>query len=480
MVRFALQNAVLTLIADVATRLSGTILMILVARQLGEAEAGRYVLGNGYVFLLLPVALWGLDQIFIRDVAGDQDAAMHQFANYLVLRLVISGALWAGLALLMALGRPYEAETNRFIAALGGLLVSEGVVNLAQTYLVLVNRSLASAGVAVAAGSVRVLAAYHLLANLGHSRLIPSLLVGVGWLQAAALLLYVGRHLPVKLSHLDSSFCRAALFSAFPLVPIGLMISLEAQIGTLILSFFRGEADVGIYGMATTVVSAAGLLAQSVRTGVYPVLAQVHRSSRERFALVYERLWRYLAILALPLMMLLFVLAGVIVRRIFDVDAPAAVTALQALSLLPVFSFLNIPSARVMVLEDQQTTMMRFFFVSTGLNVVFSVVGAAALGVLGVALARVISMAILFAMLVSFVRKHVVPAAGWRRMGRLGLAGIAATVIVIVVHNTISPLWGALLTVLGYALAVTIFGAVTPLEVQWLRNEFGRFGSGGS
>jgi O-antigen/teichoic acid export membrane protein len=480
MFRFALHNAAFTLIADVATRLSGTIFMIMVARQLGKADLGRYVLGNSYVFLLVPVVFWGFDQIFIRDVASDQIAVGQQFSNYLALRLIISTLLWAFLAAFMMIVRPYEVETNRFIAILGGLLVSEGCVNLAQTYLVLVNDSWVSAGVAVVAGFIRVLAAYLLLPALGHSRFVPALLVLVGWLQAGALFFFVARCLQFTPHLLDRSFCRVALLSAFPLVPIGLMVSIEAQIGTLILSFFHGETDVGIYGMAATIVSAAGLLSQSVRTGVYPVMARVHRSSPDQFAAVYERLWRYLAIIAIPLMLLLMILADVIVAYIYNVDAPAAVMALRVLALIPALSFLNIPSARAMILENRQQKMMKFFFVSTGLNVLLSVFGAMTLGILGIALARVVSMAILFGMLIVFVYRHIVPTTGWYWMRRLGLACITISAVVFIVPEVVPSIWTALLVFLVYLFVVVTFGIVTTSEMQWFWNEFVRTAEGGS
>ena len=49
MLRAFLSNTLFSLITDVSTRLSTALLMILLARRLGEAAAGVYTLSNNYI-----------------------------------------------------------------------------------------------------------------------------------------------------------------------------------------------------------------------------------------------------------------------------------------------------------------------------------------------------------------------------------------------------------------------------------------------
>ncbi len=71
MLRSILSNSLFSFASDVASRLSSALLLVLIARQLGEIEAGVFTLGNNYTLILSAIAIWGLDQLLIQRVAHD-------------------------------------------------------------------------------------------------------------------------------------------------------------------------------------------------------------------------------------------------------------------------------------------------------------------------------------------------------------------------------------------------------------------------
>lgn len=468
--RSLLSNAFFTLVSDLASRISWTLLMIFTTRRSGAFGAGIFSIGSNYVFMLLPIVLWGLDQVLVRDVAGDLASGGRYFVNFLVLRISLAIVTWAGLAAFIWLGHPYRQATNSYVAWLGGMLLSEAVINLAHALFVILDRSWYSAAVAVSAGLLRLVSGvFVLVLDLPLDAMAVALVV-TGWAQAVVLVWLVVRLLEPSLSQFDLVFCSKQLGLALPFVLIGLLIAVEAQIGSILLSFFRGEEAVGAYGMANTLISGIALVSQALRVGVFPVLTRLYDSHSSSFRQAYERLWRYLSAASLPLVILVWLFANPMLTLLYGLEAVRSVRTLQILAPVLVCYFLNIPSARMMILAHRQRTMMYFFIVSTIANLAISFLGGRILGAQGIAVARVISMSLLFVLNAVYVHSRVLswspwPTVRWSVVAALGMLGV-----ILLLPSSSIGVQGTLGTV-AYGLLLVGLGGVPKKDRQWLRDK---------
>lgn len=471
MLRSFLSNTFFSLITDVSARLSSALLMILIARRLGEAAAGVFTLSSNYILILSAVALWGLDQLLIPKLAQDRSLSGRYLTHFYAIRLAISPLLWLLLAALMLSLQPYLPQTNWFIALAGGVLVSNSISNLAQSLLVVEERLWISAIISTAVGVLLVASSAAAIWQGLPLEIIAALLVATSWLQAAILTWSARKHLWPAGLRFDLGFCRRQLVEGFPFVPIILFIALEAQLGGILLSLYHSETVVGTYGMANTVVSGLALISQAVRLGIFPEMARLHRAEDDRFARLYERSWRYLAIVSLPLAALLVLLAGPIIDLLYGHPAPEAATTLRLLAPTLIFYFLNIPNARLMILRDRQRVLAFLFAISGAANLVAGLLLIPAYGAPGVAIARVLSMSILFILSHYYVHNNILAARVWRALWP-PLAATAAMALLVFVPLRGAPLLARSLGgAATYAVLLVALKAIPADEWRRLHNK---------
>ena len=467
MLRSIVSNSAFSFVSDVASRLSSALLLILIARQLGEAEAGMFTLGNNYALILSAIALWGLDQLLIQNVAHDRRLSGQYFTHFLMIRMVLAPVLWALLAAFILGLQPYQPLTNRVIAVMGGTLIGLSVSNLVQSLLISQERMWLSALVSTVVSGLLLVTSFAAFSSGLGMEALALLIVVASWIQAAVLVWVSRKDLYPAGFRLDLSFSWRELGAGFPFVPIGLFIALEAQLGAVLLSFFHSEAAVGTYGMANTIVAALALLSQALRLGIFPAMARLYPTDHDRFVRLYERAWRYLAIIGFPVVILLVLFSEWIIYFVYRRPAPDAVLTLQWLAPTLLFYFLNIPNARLMILAGRQRMLARLFAISAFVNVLVGLLLIPHYGAPAVAMARVTSMAVLFTLGNVYVHRRILAARPWQLIWK---PTVAAAIMALVVFVAL-PEWPLLVSGL---IGVAVFGVLLILlraipTDDWLR-----------
>jgi O-antigen/teichoic acid export membrane protein len=375
------------------------------------------------------------------------------------------------LATLILSAQIYHPHTSRFIALAGGVLVGNSISNLVQSLLVVQGRVRLSAVVSMTTGVLLVLCSAAAISNNLPLEILAALLVLASWLQAAILTWSARRYLWPARFRFDLDFCKRQLAAGFPFVPIVLFIALEAQLGGILLSLFHSETAVGYYGMANTIVAGLALFSQAVRIGIFPSMARLHRVEGDHFARLYERAWRYLSIISMPMVAILVLLAEWIILIVYRSSAPEAVMTLQLLAPTLIFYFLNIPNARLMILENRQRTLAYLFAVSGVANVLAGLLLIPAYGTPGVAIARVLSMSILFALSQYYVSKNILATQTWRFVWQPLVATAAMGFVVFVPLAGSSILVRSVIGVAAYGVLLVCLRAIPKEDWHWLRQK---------
>jgi O-antigen/teichoic acid export membrane protein len=473
MLKSVLSNSFFSLLTDIANRLSQTLILVLVTRRLGESAIGLLTLSNNYVLILLPIALWGLGQILIRDISRDPSLSTYYFTHFAIIRLVISLIIWGGMSILLLTLQPYAPETNHSIVVMGGVIVGDSLSYLGKSLFVALERVWCPALVALGMGILRIIMGFCVLVkNQGIETLIQSLVLA-SWIHAAILMLLTHKTLQAKKTNLNASFYRKNLKLGLPFVPIALFIALENQLGGILLSFSHSEAAVGYYGMANIVISALALISQAARVGIFPKMARYYQTKNgcDHFIRLYESSWRYLSIISLPLTGLLLLFSNQIIHLIYHKNAWQASATLQILAPTIFFYFLNIPNARLMILENKQHIMAYFFAISTGINISVSILLIPCLGPRAIAAARVVSMSTLFALNYTYVHKMILPLHPWRWIWHPMIAFTAMLFVIFIVLPRVSVCIRGLLGIATYVSSLIHLGAIPTSDWKWLRKK---------
>jgi O-antigen/teichoic acid export membrane protein len=445
--------------------------MILVARRMGEAGAGVFALGNNYVFLFLPVVQWGLDQLIVKDLASRTHLAGRYFVNFLAARIVLALLLWASLIAGAFYIYPYSYPTVHFIALLGGVLISDGIIDLVHSLFVILDCSKYSTFVSLGAGMLRAIGGGGVILGGCSILVLAMVLVLVGWLQASMMLVLARRVITYTSIQIDSAFIYRKLKVSFPITIIGFLIATESQIGGIFLSFFRGERALGVYGMANVVISALAMLSKAIRVGIFPLLTRLYDDGKQNFVTIYQRLWRYLVFFAFLITSFVILFSGEIMHLLYGFDGDRSRAILIVLAPLLIFYFLNIPSARMMILANHQKRMAYFFLVSTGVNLIASFLGARFLGAVGIASARIVSMSCLFFLNTIYVHSRIYSWAPWYTIGRGGVALVGMLAVFFLTMHFMPSVLSSILSILVYIIIILLLKGLLGSEICWLIGE---------
>jgi O-antigen/teichoic acid export membrane protein len=458
-------NTTLVLGTRVVSRLVALVMVIVLARHLGDDAYGRYTTLIAYSALVSVVADLGLSPLYTREAARQPDDLPWYLGTLLTGKVFL--AVTASLIFAIALAT----------AGLGGLIVPGAALLVLTTYANLLRNTFYALGrlefEAIAIVAEIAIQAGLILAGARAGQ-------GVGyfvWAYAGSFgftCLYCLAVITVfRLGRLSFRFDRALfrrwLRLAFPFALGAFLTNLYFRADVPILQHFKPFHEVGWYQFAYKPFESLQFVPLAVQAVAYPLLGVYFRDARHRLGIAYARFFKILVVLGWPLTVGTFVLAGP-VGRLFQLY-PESIPALRILALAIVFLFANSAFTAMLYAVDRQD----LFAWATGVAVVVNV---------GLNLAFIPRYGYLAASAITVVTEAAFSVAGWffvARTERLAwlqvswrtlLAGLLmGAVLYPLSHRAIYV--SAPLGLAGYVAALWMLRAVRREELDLVLRGFG-------
>jgi O-antigen/teichoic acid export membrane protein len=391
------RDSLFSVVVHLAPRFANVLLFILIGRLAGPTEAGVFTLAATYLIIFTTI-MRGLDDLVIRQVSREPDQALRYLTNFLLLRLGLSLLLYCVLLFVVLVIFDYADSTVIFILILALSLVPDSLTHVAQAILLGQRRFGPPAITMTLVSLFKLVGGGLVLANGGNLQKIAWVWLAGSLLGMIVLLLVAARRVGWLrwANWLDWRPLARNWRATLPFLLITTMMVLEAQVGTVFLSAFRDEAEVGWYGAATTVAFSLAMFSQAHRMSVYPLMARYALQSPAKLSRLYKRSMRYLGMLILPMVAGIILLSPQIVSLVFGHKFQPTARVLRILIPSLVLAFLNVPNSRMMLVHDRQVWSLLFLVCSVTTNVLLNLVLAPSLGASGAAMARLCSSTIYF------------------------------------------------------------------------------------
>jgi O-antigen/teichoic acid export membrane protein len=402
-----LRNSVLVVSARALAKLGVFVVVVLLLRNLGSDSYGRFAAMVVYVTLLGVVADLGLQTVFIRDVSRDRRLFTRYLSNLLSVRLLLSVI---ALALLAALLRLLSPALFPYTLAGFALLLTTSYSSLLRAVFYIRGR-LTYEAVAIVAEAI-VLLALTLFAIRRHATWDAFL-----WVYAASYLFTClfafgvlrwrwHERVPIRF---EPAFLRGLLAAGLPLALGFTITTIYAQLDVVLLQLFKGFQVVGWYSAANRFVDAVAWIPQSAMGAIFPALAMLSARDRRQLAFAYEKSYKMLAVIALPLAIGIGITADSLIHlaapRGFDQSIPALRILAPSVALL----FVNNAFIYTLTAINRQLDFTRLALFTLAVNVVLNLTLIPPYSYLGAAAASTITEAALFAGGWWLLRRHRVP-----------------------------------------------------------------------
>jgi len=454
-----LRNSALVVGARALAKVAVFLVVVLLWNHLGDREYGRFAAMVVYASLAGIVADLGLQTVFVRDVSRDGRAFERYLGNLLSTRLLLSILAFLVLAATLRLLSP---ELFPFTAGAFALLLTTSYSSLLRAGFY--TRGRLEYEAAAILGEAILLLGLTLYAVSRHASWDVFL-----WVYAASYLFSCLFAFAVirwrwherPRVRLEPLFLRHLLTAGLPLALGFVITTVYAQLDIVLLQLLKGFQMVGWYAAANKYVDAVAWIPQSAMGAVFPALSLLYAAGKDRLGLAYEKSYKMLAILGVPLTVGIVLLADPLVR--VTRGFPQSIPALQILALSVVLLFLNNAFIYTLTAMNRQNDFTRLAVFSLVLNIVLNLILIPPLGYLGASWASTLTELGLFAGGWWLVRRHLHALPVFRSIKRILFSGALMGAIVFPLRS--QPLLVVIpLAAVVYGTALILLRALDPDE----------------
>jgi len=374
--------------ADIASFIIGFFFTMYVARYLGAEGFGILSFALAFTAIFGVFTDIGLQQLMIREIARDRALAQKYLGNIAVLKIFLVIITFGLIALTInLLDYPWQTTKVVYLVALSvvfnafsmmfyGMFRAHERMEFAALGRVLSSVLTLSGALYAISQDFSVVAFASVYCIVSAIALAYSFTVSV-W------------KFSIPRIEIDLRFWKESLKHAWPFGLTAVFATVYYWIDSVMLSLMKGDELVGWYNAAYRLIFVLQFIPLAYFGAVFPVMSRFYVSSNEFLRFTYERSFKYLLILALPIGAGTTLLANKIILLIFGIEYFHSIVALQILVWSTVLLFVTAP---FFVLFDSLNKQIVVTWVTGScalLNVVLNLVLIPKYGVTGASIATV-------------------------------------------------------------------------------------------
>lgn len=438
---------------------------VVLARSLGAEDFGRYGLGVALAAIVVPLTDLGTSAYIAREVArsrADGEAQIQSLLRARVLFAIAGNLLAAGLVVLLATDGRTEAAV---LLALGSAAF-DGLAQFGFGYFQGLERMSVQARTTSLTSLARALGgiAIALITESLPAVLVWSLAMGVAQAGVTGALTRREAIAARTLPRVQPAWRTVLAMGA---VSILVMVILRAD--AVLLGALRSEREVGWYAAAWALMAGLQILPWTISVSLGPVFARTHGNDPDAFARAWGAGFRAVVILASPVALIVTLLAGPIVARLYGSAYEEAATPLAIVVWsMPLAAMSSIATSALRG-AGREGTLTRIMALGATGNIAVNLWVISRFGVDGAAAVNVGTELLIFGALILAIRQPGLPAIP-------GLAWIPFVAALLAVAATALALHGQVPVELAVAASAFVYGAiamltqlVTPEDLRLLR-----------
>lgn len=365
-------NTLIQMVGKIATTSVGVLITILLTRYLGPAGFGSFTFVLVFVTMFGTVADWGMTLITVREASKNEEEASQIIGNTLVIRLVLS-MIAAVLATACIWIFPYDNSLRLLVSVASLTLIA---MSLKTSFQIIFNVKLHMENTAISDFAANLIVLMVVIAvvrlNLGITGVIIAYLAG-DFIAAGIAGFLALRYIPIKPKLLISS-TKFLLLEAMPMGALLVVFTIYNRIDTVILSYFKGQEAVGLYGAAYRIFEVLVLGAAFFANAVLPLISSLAHTDRQKLGIVYKKSFVVLTFFGVGVAVTNFFLAPFAIFLIGGSKFLGAVFPLQILSLALIVSYFNHLNGYTLIAVGKQWYSFAIAITALVINVVLNLI----------------------------------------------------------------------------------------------------------
>ena len=392
-------------IAEVLSKALQFVVMLYAARLLSQEHFGKFSFALSLSLIAIVLADLGINTLLVREISRNKKLAGTYFANAFSIKVVLSFVTyWIIVLTLNILNYPQDTKNIVYIIWLFAILST--FTELFYSIFRAFEMMFYDAFLKVLRMLLLAFVSLYVLFN-GYGVVIFSYTFVIVELIVVIIALFIALSNFIKLeTAIDISLIKSIIKRALPFGFAYVFGMIYFFIGSIMLSKLKGDVEVAIFSAAYNIALALLFIPTVYTNAIYPVLSRYYNQSKPELRLLYEKSFKYLYIIGLPISLGLFLLADRIVFFLYGNRYSDSIIALQIISLYLVIKFINFLLGIVLSSIDKQNKRMQGQGLTAGLNILLNLFLIPIIGFVGAALSTFVTEVFLFVMYYSFVSKN--------------------------------------------------------------------------
>lgn len=384
------RNSVAILGARLTEVACGFISISLIARYLGVELFGLYGYVTSIIAILTVLSYFGIQRIIIREIAKDKSCVNKCMGAGIILRVILSIATLGIIYLAsMLLDLEPEAITALLVFGLSEIIMSF-ISLFVSVFTALEKMHYDTLFTAVSRAINLALIGMVVYFDLGFSALFTVYLIGNLFSLGLALMFTFSR-LGWPEFKIDFSFWKFLLRESLPLMLATSISKTFFRVDVFLLKFFKTLSDVSMFYGPHFLIIRLQVIPVTLSTVLFPSLARLAKHSPESLSNVFERAFKILISISLPLTLTAMVLADDFIVLYFGQDFAKAAIVFKILIWTINFMFLECLMVFLLISINKQWFPVYSNTVTLIVNIVLDVILIPKYGYVGASVATLIA-----------------------------------------------------------------------------------------
>lgn len=404
--RIIAKNASVLLASQIISFIFGFLFIVYVARYLGVEGYGTLSFAIAFTSIMSVFADLGLSVLTTREVTRDKSLKEKYFGNIATIKIILS-FLTLGLIIFFINLFNYPEGTINLVYIMALYVITVSFSNLFyaifQAYEKMEYQSIGQImnNILLLSGALFAISENLNITYFALTYLLVGLINLVYAFSICSWKLFTPR------LKFDLNFWKPTLKEAWPLSVAVIFSIIYFKVDVVLLSLIKGNMVVGWYVAAYNILEFLLVIPVIFTTSIYPLFSQLHLSSPETLQLSYERSFKYLIILGIPIATGITVLAGAIIPLIYGPAFSPAIISLQILIWTTPIIFLTYMLRFLLISKDKQFLVLKIIFICMAFNIILNLILIPKYSYLGTSLSTVATELLLLTICFHYISQIV-------------------------------------------------------------------------
>lgn len=389
------KNTGVLFISQILTFILGFLYLIFTARYLGPESYGILSFAISFNLIFSILADLGLNQFLVRDLVRDKSLVSKYFGNALVMKIIASIITFLLIILTInVINYPLNTRIVIYLVAIYVLInsFSQFFYSIFQSYEKMEFQAIGNTLNSALILSMVLLAIFFKLDLIFFALiyLFTSIIILV-----YNIIVCIWKFILPKIEF-DLNFWKYILFESVFFILASVFTQIYFNIDSVMISFFTGNQAVGFYTAAYRLIFILLSIPSVLMISMFPVMSKHFKSSTKALKLEYERIFRFLFILALFFFIFGFLFADKVIFLIYGANYNPSIVALQILIFVIPIIFITFLFGNLLAAINKQRFVVIVTCIGAILNIILNLFLIPKFSYFGASFATVITELIIF------------------------------------------------------------------------------------